>query len=103
MSYIFRKTRYRTAAEMCDAVATAWLDDDQLAPIALADSTDMDLARDVIREWSLDRGPDGLHGLVSWLDERGCEPGDIAEAFGRLRARIASQRPRIREPLQLAR
>ncbi len=91
MPYQFQTKFYRTAEEMCRAIASACLSPGSLKDrermlAVLADGTDEELADDAIEGLGLDCRQDH----ATWMEERGVTREDIMRAFAYLRAYISS-------------
>lgn len=95
MKLEFQSMLFRTASDLCDAIAIEWLtagglNDEKYVAEALSDTSDDALALEVIQAWGLGLTPEpsGLseaEAAGTWLEQRGIDADDIARAFARLR------------------
>lgn len=93
MSYEFQSMHYRCQREMLDAIAAEWLTAGGLNSRAIImgmHGTDAEFAEECVDGWGLDRRDTFDDESVSHLTRHGYTAEELAEAFGRLRARVAS-------------
>ena len=100
MRYEFRSKLYRTAEEMCRAIASSWLspsgrnDRKQMDEI-LAFKTDEELADDAVKGLGLDCSEASSRNRqpCTWMEERGIIRENIVAAFARLRNELDETQP----------